>query len=64
MIKPKLGSGERFKALVKKISAKGNVNDPAAVSAKIGRKKYGNKKFQALASTGKNRYGISNLKKG
>ena len=59
----KLGSGGRFKALVKKISAKGNVDNPAAVAAMVGRRKYGNKKFQALATAGK-RHGISNLKRG
>ena len=61
-MKPKLGSGGRFKALVKKISAKGNVSNPAAVAASIGRKKYGKKRFAQLSAGG--RHGISNLKKG
>lgn len=52
--KPKLGSGARFKALKKKLSKKG-VEDPAALAAYIGRKKYGKKKFAKLASTGKKR---------
>jgi len=51
--KPPLGSGGRFAALKAKIAAKGNVRDPGAVAAAIGRKKYGNKKFQALAAKGK-----------
>ncbi len=51
-MKPKLGSGARFKSLAKSIAAKGNVNDPAAVAAAIGRKKFGKKKFQKLASAG------------
>jgi len=53
--KPKLGSGKRFAALKKKIAAKGNVSDPGAVAAAIGRKKYGKKKFQKLAAKGRAR---------
>lgn len=53
--KPKLGSGARFKALEKKIAARGNVSNPAAVAASIGRKKYGKKKFQALSKAGRTR---------
>ena len=49
---PKLGSGARFKALEKKIAAKGDVRDPGAVAAAIGRKKYGKAKFQKLAKKG------------
>ncbi len=44
--KAKLGSGGRFKAMVKKGMS------PALV-AYIGRKKYGKAKFQALAKGGK-----------
>jgi hypothetical protein len=51
--KPPLGSGGRFAALKAKIAAKGNVRDPGAVAAAIGRAKYGKKKFQALAAKGK-----------
>ena len=50
--KPKLGSGKRFAALEKKLSSKG-VDDPGAVAASIGRKKFGKKKFQHLAAAGK-----------
>ena len=52
MGKPKLGSGARFKALTKKLAKKGAKN-PKALSAWIGRRKYGKKKFQKLASRGK-----------
>lgn len=50
--KPKLGSGARFKALEGKLAKQG-VNDPAAVAASIGRKKYGNKKFNQLSRGGR-----------
>lgn len=44
----RLGSGERFKALTKKLAGRPGVSDPAALAAAIGRKKYGAKKFAAL----------------
>jgi len=53
--KPPLGSGERFAALKASIAKRGNVNDPAAVAAAIGRKKYGAEKFADLAAKGKRR---------
>lgn len=49
--KAKLGSGARFKALAGKLAKKG-VNDPKALAATIGRKKYGKAKFQKLAAQG------------
>ena len=49
--KPKLGSGKRFKNLVKKTGSK-------ALAAWIGRKKYGKKKFQQLANKGRKRRNI------
>ena len=52
MAKGKLGSGARFKALEKSIAAKGNVSDPGAVAAAIGRKKYGAEKMANWAATG------------
>lgn len=52
--KPKLGTGERFKALVKKLAAKG-AKTPKALAAWIGRRKYGKKRFQKLAVRGKKR---------
>ena len=53
--KPKLGSGARFRALKKKIAAKGKVSNPAAVAAAIGRKKYGAKKMASMSRAGRNR---------
>ena len=41
-----------FSALKEKIAAKGNVRNPGAVAAFIGRRKYGKKKFQAAAASG------------
>jgi hypothetical protein len=54
MAKLPLGSGARFKALVKKLeSRKGKykVRDAKRLAAWIGRKKYGAKQFQKMAST-------------
>jgi hypothetical protein len=48
----KLGSGARFKAIVKAAKASGARN-PQAVAAAAGRKKYGSKKLTALARAGK-----------
>ena len=49
----KLGGGGRFAKLEK--SLKGKVQDPAAVAAAVGRKKYGKKKFQKMATAGRKR---------
>ena len=46
--RPRLGSGERFHQLESELAAKG-AYDPAALSAWIGRKKYGAKKFAKLS---------------
>lgn len=52
--KAKLGSGERFASLVKKLKMReGAVRDPAALAAWIGRKKYGKEKFQKMAAAGR-----------
>ncbi len=53
MAKPPLGSGQRFAQLKAKIAAKGNVRDPGAVAASIGRKKYGAKKMAKLSAKGR-----------
>ena len=50
---PKLGSGKRFANLTKKLQGKKGVYDPAGLAASIGRKKFGAKKMQAMASAGK-----------
>lgn len=52
MTKPKLGSGLRFKKLSDTLKRKG-AHDPDALAAFIGRKKYGKKRFQKLATKGK-----------
>lgn len=53
MSKAKLGSGKRFAALKAKIAKQGNVSNPAAVAAAIGRKKFGKSRFQKLAAKGR-----------
>ncbi len=47
-----LGEGSRFEAVEASAKASGARN-PAAVAAAVGRKKYGKKKFQALAAAGR-----------
>jgi hypothetical protein len=49
---PKLGSGARFASLEHKIAERGDVRDPGAVAAAIGRKKFGKRRFQKLAAKG------------
>lgn len=49
---PKLGSGKRFKSLANKLARKGAEN-PKALAAWIGRKKYGSKKMAKLSSHGR-----------
>ena len=51
-MKAKLGSGKRFAAVEKSAAASGAEN-PAAVAAVAGRKKYGAKRFNALAAKGR-----------
>ena len=46
--KPKLGTGARFKALAGELKSKGAEN-PGALAAAIGRKKYGAKKMGQLS---------------
>lgn len=48
----KLGSGARFKAVVKSAKA-GGAKNPEAVAAAVGRKKLGKTRFQSLAKKGK-----------
>ncbi len=48
----KLGGGGRF-AKLKDTLTKGDVKDPKALAASIGRKKLGKAKFQKLASKGR-----------
>jgi hypothetical protein len=51
-MKPKLGSGARFKALTKQLAAKG-ADNPKALAAYIGRKKYGAKGMAKLSAAGR-----------
>jgi hypothetical protein len=52
----KPGGGARFAKLKKSIAKKGKVSNPGAVAAAIGRKKYGNAKFQKMAAAGRRRH--------
>ena len=54
MDKMKLGGGGRYEKLIGELEKKG-VKDPAALSAAIGRKKYGKAQFQSLAANGRRR---------
>ncbi len=49
----KLGSGARFSALVKKIKKEGGAEDPRAVAASIGIKKYGKERMVRMAQKGR-----------
>jgi hypothetical protein len=51
----KLGGGGRFASLKAKIGRRGNVSDPGAVAAAIGRAKYGKGRFQAMGAKGRKR---------
>lgn len=51
-MKPKLGTGVRFKTLKKNLEAKGAKN-PSALAAYIGRKKYGSTKMGKLSAAGR-----------
>ena len=51
----KPGGGGRFQKLEKSIAAKGDVRDPGAVAASIGRKKYGEKKMAQFSASGRRR---------
>ncbi len=48
-----LGEGGRYAALKQSLAKGGDVKDAGAVAAKIGRKKYGKAKFQAMAAKGR-----------
>lgn len=55
MKEPKLGSGLRFKKLANKFAKRG-VDDPDALAAYVGRKKYGSKKMSSLSQKGRERH--------
>jgi hypothetical protein len=50
--KPKLGTGDRFEALSEDLSEKG-VDDPDALAAAIGRKKYGAEAMAKMSAAGR-----------
>jgi len=50
----RLGSGQRFRKLVKDLTKK-HASNPEALAAWIGRKKYGRSKFSKLGKTGRSR---------
>jgi hypothetical protein len=52
---PKLGSGKRFASTEKRLAATPGVKKPRALAAWIGRKKYGNARFNKLAEGGRTR---------
>lgn len=51
----RLGSGGRFKALVKELAGRRGVKDPTALAAWIGRQKHGGKKMARWARSGRAR---------
>lgn len=52
------GGGGRFAKMVNKMKGQGKSEESAkAIAASIGRKKYGNSKFQAMAAAGKKKMG-------
>jgi hypothetical protein len=56
MAKAPLGSGSRFHALARKLTARG-AHDPNALAAYIGRNKYGVRKMSKMAAAGRRRKG-------
>ncbi len=51
----KLGCGGRFAALKADLATKGDVSDPGAVAASIGRKKYGASRMAKWSAAGRKR---------
>lgn len=49
------GGGGRTQKLVSELKGRGNVRDPRAVAAAIGREKYGKGRFQKMAAKGRAR---------
>ena len=52
-MKAKLGSGARFAALKEALSKKSGIENPRALAASIGRKKYGAERFAKLSAKGR-----------
>lgn len=53
MAMPKLGTGERFRALKAKLMKKPGVANPGALAAFIGRKRWGAPKMAKMAAAGR-----------
>lgn len=53
--KPPLGSGQRFHAIEEK-AKKAGYDNPAAVAASIGIKKYGKEKMAKMAAAGRKKH--------
>ncbi len=53
MSEPKLGSGKRFANLKNKLAHQKGIDNPGALAASIGRKKYGSEKMAKLSAKGK-----------
>lgn len=52
--KLRLGSGKRFENLSEELEEKG-IDDPEALAAWIGRRKYGKRRFQEMSTRGRRR---------
>lgn len=50
-----VGEGGRFAALKQKLVRRGDIEDPGALAAFVGRKKYGKRRFQSMAAKGRAR---------
>jgi hypothetical protein len=57
MAKPKLGSGKRFSQLSAELAKRPGVNNPKALAAAIGRRKYGANKMASMAAHGRKHHG-------
>jgi hypothetical protein len=51
----RVGGGGRFSKLKSEIAERGNVSDPGAVAAAIGRRKYGSARFAKMGAAGRRR---------
>ncbi|MGD9497965.1 MAG: hypothetical protein AB7Y46_16800 [Armatimonadota bacterium] len=58
---PPVGSGERFRRLSRKLSQRADVRDPDALAAAIGRRKYGQERFERMAAKGRMRKAVRPL---
>jgi hypothetical protein len=52
-MKARAGAGARFKELVRELNTRGDVREPRALAAVIGRKKYGAGRMAQMARAGR-----------